>query len=293
MAKQQTAPATHFVVSRLTWRTAGYGCTFVRLPGETRVAVFADFDSAEADRVKRETAARTIVNPFRCGTTWGERSHMPEHVFRDFIKDAGLEPPTIDEVPETDEAGKPLTWPARKAKLEEILPPGTYRSWEAWWEAVSPTLSAEQVARVWEGLDRLRFFRVEERPVRAVAYVVVEIQWNYNDEWYYPPAEGGGAHTAYRTRERAEVECARLNAEAREEWRDSLDLPDPNEAAEGMEGYEAYPFDMQGRVFPGDDPFAPRRKPTPRGEEGTHGKFSVDEVPFYEVIEFELPEEGL
>jgi hypothetical protein len=290
MAKQKVTspPATHFVVSRLTWRPAGYARMFVRLPGETRVAAFADFDSAEADRAKRELAARATVNPFRCGTNWGERSHMPEAVFRDFIKDAGIEPPTIVEPPTTDEDGKPLSRQARRLKQKEPPPPETFRSWDSWWDAVGPTLSAERVARVWEGLDRVRFFSVEERPVRTVAYVVVEISWSYNDEWYYPPAEGGGAHSAYRTRERAEAECARLNHEARERWRDALNLPEAEDEPEGMPGYEAYPFDMEGRLFPGDDPFGPRRTPPARGAEDQHGKFAVDEVPFYEVIEFEL-----
>jgi hypothetical protein len=290
MAKQKTAPppATHFVVSRLTWRIAGWSRTFARLPGETRVAAFVDFDSAEADRAKREAAARATVNPFRCGSNWGERSHMPEAVFRDFIKDAGIEPPTIWVRPTTDEYGNPLS--RQRLKRPETPPPDTYRDWEAWWDAVAPTLSAERVARVWEGLDRVRFFSVEERPVRTVAYVVVEISWTYNDEWYYPPAEGGGAHTAYRTRERAEAECARLNREARERWRDALNLPEAEDEPEGMPGYEAYPFDMQGRPFPGDDPFGPRRKPPVRGAEDQRGKFGVDEVPFYEVIEFDLPE---
>lgn len=288
MMKQKTASATQFVVSRLTWRIAGYGRTFVCLPGETRVAAFANFDSAEADRATREAAARASVNPFRCGTTWGERSHMPEAVFRDFIKDAGIEPPTIVEPPTTDEDGKPL--PRQQLKRPYTWPAATYRGWETWWDAVAPTLSAERVARVWEGLDRVRFFSVEERPVRTVAFVVVEISWNYNDEWYDPPPEGGGAHTAYRTRERAEAECERMNAEARDRWRESLRLPEAEAPAEAMPGYEAFPFDMQGRVFPGEDPFGPRRKPPARGAENQRGKFGVDEVPFYEVIEFELPE---
>jgi hypothetical protein len=46
---------------------------------------------------------------------------------------------------------------------------------------------------------------------------------------------------------------------------------------------------MQSRPFPGDDPFAPPREPPTRANiEG--GCFGVDEVPFYEVQEIELPE---
>jgi hypothetical protein len=294
MAKQKTAPpATHFVVSRLTWRVAGWERVFVRLPGEARVAAFDTAEAAEADRAAREEAVRKAVNPFRCGGNWGERSHLPEAVFRDFIKDAGIEPPTFAHVPVLDRDGKPV--PRRRERFFERppQPEGTFRDWPSWWTATAPTLSAEQVARVWEGLDRVRFFQVEQRPVRQVAFVVVEVQWNYNDEWYYPPPEGGGAHTAYRSRERADAECARMNAEARERWRRQLHLPQPGAAPTGA-GYEALPFDMEDRPFPGDDPFGPRREPPPRPwddqEDYEEGKFSVDEVPFYEVIEFELEE---
>jgi hypothetical protein len=291
VGESKAQPATHFVVSRLTWRS-GWDRVFVRMSGETRVAAFADFDSAEADRATRERAVRARVNPFDCGTTWGERAHMPEPVFRDFIHDAGIELPTIVPAPTTDEDGLALSRQARRLKQREVPPAGTFRSWAVWWAATAPALSVEQVARVWDGLDRVRFFRVEERPVRTVAFVVVEVQWNYNDEWYYPPAEGGGAYTAYRSRERAEAECARLNAEARERWRRQLRLPAPGaEPPAGAAEYETFPFDMENRPFPGDDPFGPRRQPParPHQREGT-GKFGVDEVPFYEVIEFELPE---
>lgn len=281
---------THFVVLRLNWRTAGWSRTFVRLPGEIRVAAFADFDTAETDRAAREIAARKLVNPFRCGSTWAERSRLPEPVFRDFIADAGVEPPNIVPVPETDDEGKPLSRQERIRRKNESPPAGSFRDWASWWEATVATLSAEHVARVWEGLDRVRFFSVEERPVRSVAFVVVEVQWKYNDEWNYPPAEGGAPHTAYRSRERAEAECERLNAEAREEWRTQLHLPAPGAVPAHQAAYEAYPFDMQHRVFPGDDPLGPRRKPPARGAADARGKFSVDEVPFYEVIEFELPE---
>ena len=58
---------------------------------------------------------------------------------------------------------------------------------------------------------------------------------------------------------------------------------------EGADGRVVFPFDMQSRPFPGDDPFAPPREPPTRANiEG--GCFGVDEVPFYEVQEIELPE---
>ena len=53
----------------------------------------------------RELAAG--VNPFRCGTTWAERAHLPEAVFRDFIADAGIDPPTFTVPDVRDKQGKP------------------------------------------------------------------------------------------------------------------------------------------------------------------------------------------
>ena len=93
-----------------------------------------------------------------------------------------------------------------------------------------------------------------------------------------PGDEGGEVAVAYRSRERAEQECARRNAEARAEWERDLD--------------ELYPFDMEDRLLPGQDPFSPPAQPPARGEDEEDGKFGVAEVPFFEVVEFELEEAG-
>lgn len=43
-------------------------------------------------------------------------------------------------------------------------------------------------------------------------YVIVELGYEYNDEYYYPPECGGGNPIdAYRSRKKAEAECERLN----------------------------------------------------------------------------------
>jgi hypothetical protein len=136
-----------------------------------------------------------------------------------------------------------------------------------------------------------------------VAYAVVAVQWNYNDEWYYPGSEGGHVRVAYRSRERAAAECERLNAQARAQWRRDLNLPPPGQAGRQWESYHLFPFDMETRRFPGQDPFGPAAAPPQRstaavyGEEGEEedselesGEFAVEEVPFFEVIEFELAE---
>jgi hypothetical protein len=271
-------------VSRLNWRPTGKR-VLVRLPGETRVAAFADFDAADADRTDREAAARAIVNPFCCGVVWCDRSHLPEPVFRDFVRDAGVEPPTI--VAPADPDGHPAL---RKRRQQAEAPESGFVSWAAWWEATAPALSAEQCARVWEGLGRVRFFRTEERPVRSVAYTVVEIRWNYNDMWYYPGDEGGEHVVAYRSRERAEAECARRNAEARERWRRDLDLAPAAEVANpDADPDQLYQFDMQTRPFPDRSPFELQLRPSERAQEDANSDlFTVDEVPFFEVVEIEV-----
>jgi hypothetical protein len=287
---------THFVVSRANWRAANGA--LVRLGGETRVTAFDTFDAADRDRAARELRARAHVNPFRCGTLWAERSHMPESVFCDFLEDVDIVLPLFDPVGDTDDLGQPLNSFTRAILEQKPLPEGVYRSWAHWWDKCRDSLSPNQIARVWEAMDRLRFFSVSEQPKRTVAYLVLEIRWNYNDEWYYPQAEGGAPHTAYRTRARAEEECARLNAEAREEWRGALNLPALGAPVPaGIGAYNLYPFDMEDRRFPDEEPFGPHREPPHRAIPGEDdpddyegGCFGVDEVPFYEVQEIELPE---
>jgi len=288
-----TRPGTHFVVIRRNWRFVGRGGAYVLLPGEVRESSFATEAEAQDDARRREADARAKVNPFRCGTTWADRSHLPEAVFSDFLRDAGVEPPA--------------------AAPDEPI------DWAAWWDEKAKHLGDAQRQRVWEGLDRVRFFQVSERPVRPVLYAVVRIEWNYNDQWYYPSAEGGTVQVAYRSRERAEQERGRLEAEARQHWRSQLDLPSLDDLASARgDGGELFPFDMEVRRFLGDDPFGPRRTPPrrmrpvdpddfddydeddeedeggerqqrerPQEVEIEGGEFAVEEVPFYEVIELE------
>jgi hypothetical protein len=259
--------ATHFVVSRRNWRYAGRTGLLVLMPGEARVAVFPTAAEADADARVREAEARRKVNPFRFGATWADRSHLPEPLFCDFLRDAGIE-----------------------------IPDEKDRDWAKWWESTGAALSAAQRERVWEGLDRVRFFAVAERPERPVVYAVVEVKWNFNDQWYYPGPEGGEVQVAYRSRDRAEQECERRNAEARAQWRQSLRLPEPgSESANRWEGHELYPFHMEGRLFETQDPFGGQARPPTRTRNGVvdrSGYWAVEEVPFFEVIEFELGEDG-
>jgi hypothetical protein len=234
------------------------GKTFVRLPGESRVASFDEADPAEAFCRTREEEARAVVNPFAgllCVPS--DATSMPEGVLCDWLIDHGIDPPRPGEDGQTD--------------------------WAGWWSAQFPGWTTEQKAAAWRALDRVRFFRVVERPRRPCVYAVVEVRWDYNDEWFYPGAEGGATQRAYRSRERAEQECARLNAVAREQW--------ANIAREGgvrVSGDNQ--FDMEDRLFPGQDPFAPRPGPSRQTvvDDIPVGTFTAEEVPFFEVVEIEL-----
>jgi hypothetical protein len=263
MPKAQPATGTHFVVERLNWRR-GRGDTFYRYPGQTRVASFATAAEAEAFRRAEEAKARNAVNPF-AGTLAPptDQTSMPEGVLCDWLLDHGIDPPAADK-----KSGK--------------------RDWAKWWEKQSPRWTDAKRAAVWEPLDRVRFFRVSERPRRPLAYAVVQVVWGYNDEWFYPGAEGGQVQTLYRTRARAEAEAQRRNAEERENWAGVLGSDD----SPGYDPAGLNQFELEGRLLPGQDPFGPDPKPARAGEEDKEGDelftFAPDEVPFYEVVEVEL-----
>ncbi len=188
--------APRFVVRRLNWRPAGN--RFIRLPGEVRLGAFDTCDAAETDRAAREAEVRARVNPFACGTAWHALTTLPQPIYLDWLQDSGLPPP--ESWFERAAAGVPL------------------EEWAEWWLKIAHTLTEGQFAHVWAGLNRVRFFEVVERPASAVCFAVVRVMWNYTDEWYEPGSEGGRAVRAYRSRERAEVECRRLEELARREW---------------------------------------------------------------------------
>lgn len=250
---------THFVVERVNWRR-GRGGAFVRHPGAVRVAAFDAFADASAFRWAEETRARAAVNPFAGALGCpAEQSHLPEPLLHDWLLDHGVEPPA---------------------------PAAGRRDWAGWWAESAPGWTDAQRAAAWEALDKVRFFRVTERPRRPVGYAVVRVIWGYNDEWFYPGGEGGETQTVYRTLARAEAECREQNEVAREQWTATF--------ADGG-GYEPAglnQFEMKDRLPPGYDPFGPPPRPAGGGklmEEGyTLETFAVDEVPFFEVVEVEL-----
>jgi hypothetical protein len=179
-------PQTQFAVHRLTWRKVGP--VYVRLPGSTRVTLFPDAGSAEAECRRMEAVLRAAVNPFLCGQALHERTSFDEGRLRDWMLDAGLTPPAEGE------------------------------DWAGWWEKNQAGLTQLQRDRVWQACDRVRFHEVVECPARRVAYVVVGINWHYSDQDFYAGAEGGRAVRAFSTREKAEAYVRRATRSERRRY---------------------------------------------------------------------------
>ena len=124
-------------------------------PGEgTPVKLFADYAAAEAFARRKELEVRDGTNPFRFSAfgrpesgypfrdngfegRLGSATSMDEPVLRDWLLDAGLTPPP----------------PATRKKPVD---------WAGWWDENVDEMSDLQRAKVWEALDKVRFFEVVE-----------------------------------------------------------------------------------------------------------------------------------
>lgn len=251
-------PATRFVVKRLNWAQR-YTGDMRRRPGEVALMSFDAREAADAECARREAEFREAVNPFACGTAVHYWTHLDEPRLRDWLMDHGIDPPE-----------------PKKGKTE----------WAAWWKKNHKALGADKQAAVWEVLDKVRFFAVREEPATPVGYAVVQINWEYNDEFYDANAEEGEVIRVFRSRERAQSECDDSNDIARDIWHDAL-ATTIAEIAEHVDDDSNFAlFDMESRLRrqqglrPGDT--------LKKGE----GMFRTTAgVPFYEVIEVSL--EGL
>ena len=237
------ADEVRFTVRRFNWRWAG--TCFVRAPGEHRLATFDTADEAHADAWRREQEVRGRVNPFACGPAFHYLSTMPEPIYLDWLRDADITPPKQDST----------------AK----------RPWAAWWDSTKTGLTESQIFRVWEGLNRVRFFDVIARRPSQVAYAVVRIVWEYNDNWMEPGEEGGVPVQAFRKRENAEAQRVLLEEVERARFAGRED--------EEPSHYSAFERNRW------NDPF--------QVEHDERG-FSVDDVVgfqnavFYEVVEIDI-----
>ena len=180
-----------FIVRQFNWLRFGKVC--IRTPGERRIAWFDTAEQAERDRFQREARLRHRYNPFHFGTAWHQLTTMPDYVYQDWLLDHGLE-----------------------------VPPGLARdlkAWADWWDSTKATRDAAQTEAVWEGLNRVRFYDVIARRPSETGYCVSRILWDYDDSWYHAGHEGGQPLKVYRTRQQAERERERLEAQAKVEDR--------------------------------------------------------------------------
>ncbi len=221
-----------FIVRRFNWKATYDGDQLRQAPGEHRVAWFDTEAEALAECARRESDVRERVNPFRCGPAFHYLSTFPQYAFKDWLLDAGIS-----------------------------LPDGDLTAWAKWWETLSDPAAR---GKVWEGLNRVRFHDVIARRPSEVAYAVVQVMWDYMDDFYTPGAEGGTAVKAYRTREKAESECWVLNEQQRAEME--------------REEYQQYALCYRHR-WEDEGWLAPQR----------HGEtYAASKCPMYEVVEVDL-----
>ncbi|HZY87645.1 MAG TPA: hypothetical protein VFE78_22590, partial [Gemmataceae bacterium] len=233
-----------YAVERLNWRR--YGTGWARLPGTTRLQSFPTWEEAEADRRRREAVARAQVNPFLCG---GPALHyqtgLDDDRLHDWLRDAGLAPPK----------------PGKKG-----------RDWAGWWQKAQRRMTALQREKVWEALDKVRFFEVVESPRRPVIYVLATINWAWNGEWLLAESEGGLSNAAFIDRRAALEACAQANDHYRDHFRST--------------GAGEVGFDLSWRrAYQGD----PLTTTPPARQEQLEGLLEdEEEVPFAEPLEVEL-----
>jgi hypothetical protein len=97
------------------------------------VKAFTDPNAAETFRRTLERQARAGRNPFQHGHELADLTSLPEGPLRDWLLDAGLTPPNGD--------------------LSPVVLSG-------WWDHHAEGMTELQRDRVWEALERLRFYTV-------------------------------------------------------------------------------------------------------------------------------------
>ncbi|MBA4190057.1 MAG: hypothetical protein C0467_18895 [Planctomycetaceae bacterium] len=225
---------TRSVVRRRNWRwSPGNEHTprgWVCFPGPgTAVAEFEFFDDAEADWGKRESAVRLKMNPFECGPL-PMVSSLPDTILRDFLMDTGIEPPA--------------------AGIE----------WDAWWTANREQLSDEQRARVWQAVDKVRFFEITEEAIGPEVHVVVDVTWEERVGIYVADWDGGEVIRVCRHSQRAGEISRGRSQQSRI-------------AVAGRRGVDGPPF-ANCRPCNVPDPFTP----------GSTRLLRLPQVPFNEVL---------
>jgi hypothetical protein len=237
-----------YAIRRLNWRRAHDG--LVRMPGCVAVGALPTHEEAETDRARREAGVRARVgNPFLCGPSHAARSRMPEAIFCDWLREVGIEP-------------------LQAGQKQPV-------NWSGWWEQAKPRLAPEQVAHVWAGLDRVRFFEVAARAEGSVGYAVVRVDWEYNDNWMEPGDEGGRPLKVFRRWAAAEA--------YRGEREDALRA----QRAPAAEDDHTLQYETtrwtEEEFWPVGSPF--NQYSDPEKMSFVHG----GRAPYYEIVEIDLP----
>jgi hypothetical protein len=240
--------AHRYTLRRINWRKTDrdvgggpapegiYG--WLRLPGSVRVATFADADAAESERRRLEGEAQAVINPFRCGSSLTEQTSLDEGRLCDWLLDHGLTPPAAEG-----------------------------RDWVRWYEGLA-VLDDYQRARIWEALDRVRFYEVVEGPVCPLVFVAVKIPWDWvgdgrtSPEHFATNDEGGDVEQVFRTRGEADRFCKR-------NWSGGL--------------YGDEPWEMTDRQRLRDDPLGLRKGEEVRSE-GLLPEYDVAEVEVLDLV---------
>lgn len=173
-----------YTLHRRVWRRHAGG--WLNLPGSDPLRSFADRATAEAAAGEMEWDVRARVNPFRCG---GPRLHYQTAFdaarLYDWCLDHGLDPPAV-----TPDSGP----------------------WADWWDAHRDGFTPAQRAAVWEVLDRVRFFRVEESGPAAPMHLVALPHFESDPIPSYGPDRYVGCtpYMLVRTLDTAEWLCREL-----------------------------------------------------------------------------------
>jgi hypothetical protein len=241
-------PEKMYVLERVNWRRARDAC--VRLPGFTRIRTYDRKDEAAAEMQRLENASRAKINPFTCGGAMlhYQTSHSLESLVT-LLQSHGTDPPT-----DTSRRSAP---------------------WAKWWNGVEATLSAEMREGIWAALDKVRFYRISERDPCPVVFVVVEIAWTYNDNWWDANTEGGTIIRAFSSRDAAE------------EFRDQANDERWNEIRRTW----LSKLDYEGRKLNTQERWHAQLTPLDLFDEREYDKYFVDPktTSYFEVIEVESP----
>jgi hypothetical protein len=165
----RAAPAPRYVVQKVYWHYADRSIPYVESePGGAGFpqAVYADRAAADAacrdlDLKGREDAGNPFLHGRGVGRSYpslADYTSTPTGEFLDWLQAEGIPPPV----------GQREAW-----ELYEKAPAGRRRfspeshgAWWSWWEDNSGRWPPDRRARVWDKLDRVRFYEVVEVPVK-------------------------------------------------------------------------------------------------------------------------------